>query len=229
MQGPGAALRFRAALRIALSQYVASGLTVALGLLVISAGAHLWLGAIAASTAAVGVIVTAPPDLPGPRRGKFFQMLPAPLIGLPLFFFVQLLHAAPIRLGLVLVPATFVAFLAMAWGKRGIPIAIAVMFSMIFSMATPAPSGMAEALERTWHFGLGAGLYVIWATLANHALNSRFRVQSVSDVLYSLAALMRTEASQFTPRDDTSDIRETPAPLLGQLLREQAEIGRAHV
>ncbi|MGJ3700806.1 MULTISPECIES: FUSC family membrane protein [Variovorax] len=224
MQGPRAALRLRAALRIALSQYVASGLTVALGLLVISAGAHLWLGAIAAASAAVGVIVTAPPDLPGPRRGKFFQMLPAPLIGLPLFFLVQLLHAAPIRLGLVLVPATFIAFLAMAWGKRGIPIAIAVMFSMIFSMATPAPSGMAEALERTWHFGLGAGLYVIWATLANHALNTRFRVQSVSDVLYSLAALMRTEASQFTPLDDTSDIRETPAPLLGQLLREQAAL-----
>jgi uncharacterized membrane protein YccC len=224
MQGHGAALRFRAALRVALSQYVANGFSVALGLLVISAGAHLWLGAIAASAAAVGVIVTAPPDLPGPRRGKFFQMLPAPLIGLPLFFLVQLLHSAPIRLGLVLVPATFVAFLAMAWGKRGIPIAIAVMFSMIFSMATPAPSGMAETLQRTWHFGLGAGLYVIWATLANHALNSRYRVQSVSDVLYSLAALMRTEATQFTPRDDTSDIRETPAPLLGRLLREQAAL-----
>ncbi|WP_431111626.1 FUSC family membrane protein [Variovorax paradoxus] len=224
MQGPAAALRFRAALRVALSQYVANGFSVALGLLVISAGAHFWLGTIAASAAAVGVIVTAPPDLPGPRRGKFFQMLPAPLIGLPLFFLVQLLHTAPIRLGLVLVPATFIAFLAMAWGKRGIPIAIAVMFSMIFSMATPAPSGMTEALQRTWHFGLGAGLYVIWATLANHALNARYRVQSVSDVLYSLAALMRTEATQFTPRDDTSDIRETPAPLLGRLLREQAAL-----
>jgi hypothetical protein len=211
-------------LRIALSHYVASGLTVALGLLFISGGVHLWLGTIAASAAATGVIVTAPPDLPGPRRGKFFQMLPAPLIGLPLFFAVQMLHTAPIRLGLLLVPATFMAFLAMAWGKRGIPIAIAVMFSMIFSMATPAPVDMAEAIQRTWHFGLGAGLYVIWATLANLALNGRFRTQSVADVLYSLAALMRTEASQFTPQDETRDIRDTPAPVLGQLLREQAAL-----
>ncbi|WP_418125361.1 FUSC family membrane protein [Variovorax sp. 160MFSha2.1] len=225
MQGPSsAAPRVRAALRIALSHYVASGLTVALGLLFISGGVHLWLGTIAASAAATGVIVTAPPDLPGPRRGKFLQMLPAPLIGLPLFFAVQMLHSAPIRLGLVLVPATFMAFLAMAWGKRGIPIAIAVMFSMIFSMATPAPSGMADAIERTWHFGLGAGLYVIWATLANLALNGRFRTQSVADVLYSLAALMRTEASQFLPQDETRDVRDTPAPLLGQLLREQAAL-----
>src|SRR5690606_35835094 len=98
MTGPGAAARVRAALRIALSHYVASGLTVALGLLVISGGVHLWLGPLAASAAATGVIVTAPPDLPGPRRGKFLQMLPAPLIGLPLFFAVQMLHGAPIRL-----------------------------------------------------------------------------------------------------------------------------------
>ncbi|MFM9925023.1 FUSC family protein [Variovorax sp. H27-G14] len=224
MLGPHAAARFRAALRIALSHYVASGLTVALGLLFISGGMHLWLGTLAASAAATGVIVTAPPDLPGPRRGKFLQMLPAPLIGLPLFFAVQMLHTAPIRLGLLLVPATFMAFLAMAWGKRGIPIAIAVMFSMIFSMATQTPRDLADALERTWHFGLGAGLYVVWATLANLVLNGRFRTQSVADVLYSLAALMRTEAGQFLPQDETRDVRDTPAPLLGQLLREQAAL-----
>ncbi|KQX86932.1 FUSC family protein [Variovorax sp. Root473] len=224
MTGPGAAARVRAALRIALSHYVASGLTVALGLLVISGGVHLWLGTLAASAAATGVIVTAPPDLPGPRRGKFLQMLPAPLIGLPLFFAVQMLHGAPIRLGLLLVPATFMAFVAMAWGKRGIPIAIAVMFSMIFSMATPAPAGLADAIARTQEFGLGAGLYVVWATLANLLLNGRFRTQSIADVLFSLAALMRTEASQFTPQDETRDIRDTPASLLGQLLREQAAL-----
>ncbi len=224
MTGPSAAARVRAALRIALSHYVASGLTVALGLLVISGGVHLWLGTLAASAAATGVIVTAPPDLPGPRRGKFLQMLPAPLIGLPLFFAVQMLHGAPIRLGLLLVPATFMAFVAMAWGKRGIPIAIAVMFSMIFSMATPAPAGLSDAIARTQEFGLGAGLYVVWATLANLLLNGRFRTQSIADVLFSLAALMRTEASQFTPQDETRDIRDTPASLLGQLLREQAAL-----
>ncbi|RZL94594.1 MAG: FUSC family protein [Variovorax sp.] len=225
MEAPRAtADRARAALRVVLSHYMANGVSVAFGLMLISGGVHLWLGALAASAAAVGVIVTAPPDLPGPRRGKFWQMLPAPLIGLPLFFLVQLLHAAPLRLGLLLVPATFMAFVAMAWGKRGIPIAIAVMFSMIFSMAMPTPTGMAEAVDRTLHFGLGAGLYVIYAVLANHALNGRYRVQVMADVLFSLSALMRTEARQFTPRDDSGDVREVPASLLGQLLREQAAL-----
>lgn len=225
MLAPRAAVqRSRAALRVGLSHYIANGLSVAFGLFLISAGVHAWLGAFAASSAAVGVIVTAPPDLPGPRRGKFWQMLPAPLVGLPLFFAVQMLHAAPIRLGLLLVPATFLAFTAMAWGKRGIPIAIAVMFSMIFSMATPKPEGLDEALHRTMIFGLGAGLYVVYAVLANLALNGRYRVQAMADVLLSLSALMRTEASQFSSRDESGDVRETPAPLLGRLLREQAAL-----
>ncbi|MBU1360473.1 MAG: FUSC family protein [Gammaproteobacteria bacterium] len=216
--------RARAALRVALSHYIANGLSVALGLLLISGGIYLWLGQVASTAAAVGVIVSAPPDFPGPRRGKFLQMLPAPLIGLPLFFVVQLLHAAPIRLGLVLVPATFLAFAAMAWGKRGIPIAIAIMFSMIFSMATPTPTGMAEAVQRTVHFGLGAALYVVWATLVNLALNWRYRVQVLADVLLSLSTLMRTEAEQFSPRDDSGDVREMPAPMLGRLLKAQAAL-----
>jgi len=219
-----AADRSRAALRVALSHYIANGVAVALGLLLISGGVHIFLGPYAAAAASVGVIVSAPPDLPGPRRGKLFQMLPAPLIGLPLFFFVQLLHATPIKLGLLLVPATFFAFLAMAWGKRGIPIAIAVMFSMIFSMATPAATGMTEAVQRTLYFGLGAGLYVIYATLAHLALNNRYRVQAMADVLLSVAALMRTEARQFVPHDESIDVRAIPKPMLGRLLRDQAAL-----
>jgi uncharacterized membrane protein YccC len=219
-----AARRARAAMRVALSYYVLNGISVALGLALISAGVHLWLGAVAGAAASVGVLVTAPPDLAAPRRGKFFQMLPAPLLGMPLFFAVQLLHAQPLQLGLLLVPATFLAFLAMAWGKRGIPIAIAVMFSMIFSMATPAPTGWHEALQTTLHFGLGACLYVIWSQLANSALNARYRVQFTADVLFSLAALMRTQAQQFCAPGETDDVREVGPPLLGQLLRDQAAL-----
>ncbi len=216
--------RLRPALRVALSYYVTNGLSVAFGLLLISGGVHLWLGALAGSAAAVGVLIAAPPDMPAPRRGKLRQMLPAPLLGLPFFFSVQMLHSAPIRLGLLLVPATFVAFLAMAWGKRGIPIAIAVMFSMVFSMATPAPANWHEVLERTLYFGLGAALYVLYGTLANLLLNGRYRVLFCADLLFSVAALMRTQAQQFTARDEASDVREVAAPLLGRLLRDQAAL-----
>ena len=76
-------LHKRLALRIALSYYVSNGLSAALGLLVISGGVHLLLGTFAAAAASVGVVVCIPPDQPAPQRGKFWQLLPALLLGLP--------------------------------------------------------------------------------------------------------------------------------------------------
>src|ERR1035437_5167837 len=119
----------RDALRIELSHYVTNGLSAAMGLLVISGSIHLMVGAFAAAAASVGVVVCIPPDQPAPKRGKFWQLLPALLIGLPLFWAVQVLHASPILLGLLLVTASFFAFLAGAWGKRGLPITISAMFA----------------------------------------------------------------------------------------------------
>lgn len=214
--------RTRAVLRVALSYYVANGLSAALGLLLISGGVHLLLGQFAAAAASVGVIVCIPPDQAAPKRGKFWHLLPAALIGLPLFFAAQVLHAAPIRLGLLLLPATFIAFLAAAWGKRGLPIAVSIMFAMIFSMAIPNAAENGTALSSTLYFGLGAGLYLIYATLANAALNARYRVQLLADTLLSLTKLMRTLAQQFTPLTSVDGGGRTP--LIGQLLQQQAEL-----
>ncbi len=239
--------RLRAAVRVALSHYVANGVSVALGLLLISVAVHVWLGAAAAAAASVGVIVCSPPDLPGPRRGKLWQMLPAPLLGIPLFFAVQWLHGDPLHLGLLLVPGTFLAFLAMAWGRRGIPIAVAVMFSMVFSMAAaprvpPGGDPLPAALAITAHFALGAGLYVLYAVVANRLLNARYRVQLVADTLYSLAALMRVHPRLFdsAPAGTTTSAQgaegaedeaaahggtaEAPHALTRLLLRRQAAL-----
>lgn len=212
--------RSRVALRVALSYYVANGLSAAFGLLLISGSVHLFLGAFAGSAASVGVIVCIPPDQVAPKRGKFSHLLPAALLGLPLFFAVQALHAEPIRLGLLLVPATFIAFLGAAWGKRGLPISVSVMFAMIFSLAVPehTKGGLASSL----YFALGAGLYLIYATLANAALNPCYRVQILADTLLSLSKLMRTQARQFMPTTPGEDGGR--APLIGQLLQQQAAL-----
>ncbi|HEY8905823.1 MAG TPA: FUSC family membrane protein [Rhodoferax sp.] len=210
------------ALRIALSYFVTNGFAAALGLLLISGSMHLLFGSFAAAAASVGVLVCIPPDQPAPKRGKFWQLLPALLIGLPLFLAVQALHAAPIWLGLLLVPASFLAFLAGAWGKRGLPIAISAMFAMIFSMAVPAHGNIATTLSSGLYFTVGGVAYLIWATLANAALNSRYRVQMLADTLLALVQLMRTQARQFTSTTGLQSDRE--APLIGALLRQQAAL-----
>lgn len=212
--------RARTALRVALSYYVTNGLSTALGLLLISGTVHLLLGPFAAAAASVGVIVVTPPDQPAPRRGKFWQLLPAALIGSPLFFAVQVLHAEPLRLGVLLVLASFGAFLGGAWGKRGLPISVSVMLALIFSMAVPAQSGGATVLSTSLYFALGAAMYLVYAPIMNAVLNARYRVQMLADTLLAVAALMRTQARQFTP----GTAEAGPAPPVGLLMRQQAEL-----
>ena len=210
----------RAALRIALSYYVTSGLSVGFGMLLIAGGVLWFLGTFAAAAALVGIAVVIPPDQPAPRRGKFRQLLPAVLIGLPLFFGIQVLHASPLYQALLLIPATFGAFLAAAWGKRGVPLSISIMFSMIFSMAVPAQAGLEAALSASVYFLLGAGSYLVYATLANAVLNPLYRVKMLADTLLMLARLMGTQARQLSPATpDGGDV-----PLIGQMLRQQADL-----
>ncbi len=215
--------RARALRRVALSHYILNGLAGALGLLLVSVGLHLWLGPLAGSAVTVGVIVATPPDSVAPQRGKFWQMLPAPLLSMPLFFTVQWLEGSAWALGLLLVPATFLVFLGMAWGKRGAPIAIALMLAIVFAMAVPTHSGgdaLASALSTTLYFGLGALLYLPYSLLMNRLLNARYRVQMLADVLLSMAALLRLQAQQFAPAAAGS----APALLTGQMLLRHAAL-----
>ena len=212
----------RLALRIALSYYVSNGLSAALGLLLISGTVHLLLGSFAAAAASIGVVVCIPPDQPAPQRGKFWQLLPALLLGLPLFYGVQVLHARPISLGLLLVSGSFVAFLAGAWGKRGLPISVSIMFAMVFSMAVPNHTNSATNLSTCLYFAFGGAAYLVWATLANSLLNPRYRVQMLADTLLVLAQLMRTQARQFAPVTGVSSGEE--GVLIGALLQQQAAL-----
>uniref|UniRef100_UPI002639C7F0 FUSC family membrane protein n=1 Tax=uncultured Azohydromonas sp. TaxID=487342 RepID=UPI002639C7F0 len=209
--------RLRHGLRTALSAHVSNGLSAALGLLLISAGVHAALGAPAAAAASVGVLVCIPPDQPAPRHGKLLRLLPAALLGWPLFWAAYALHGNAWLLGLLLVPATFVAFLAGAWGKRGLPIVVSVMFALVFAMAVPRHEAADAALRGALHFGLGAGLYLLWATAANALLNRCYRVQMLAGVLFTLAELMRLQASRFVPAPGA-------APTLEALLRRQAAL-----
>lgn len=216
---PGGSPRWAAARRAALSYYVTAGVCAALGLLLISAGVHAAFGGLAATAALIGVVVCIPPDQAAPRRGKLASLLPAALVGLPLFFAVQLLRDDALQLGLLLVPATFLAFLAGAWGARGAPLVMSIMFSLLFSMAIPAADG--GPLESAAFFALGSVLYLIYAIAANALLNGRYRVQMLADTLFDVAELMRAQAERF---DLASVSRAQREPLIGRLIAGQAAL-----
>lgn len=211
--------RLRAVVRVLLSPYFGNGAMAALGLLLISGLVRLWLGPEAAAAASVGVIVCIPPDQASPKHGKIWLLLPSAILGLPLFAAVQALHASPLYLGLLLVSATFLAFLAGAWGKRGLPIVMSLMFAALFSMAMPR---QASVLFSSACFALGAGAYLVWATVANALLNPFYRMTILANTLFSLVALMRLQARQFQPRDELATA--SGLPVIGAVLRQQAQL-----
>ncbi len=212
---------FRAALRVGFSSYVLTGTSAAIGLFVISGTVHLLLGPLASGVAAVGVIACVPPDQPSPRRRKARQLLPAAFICIPLFFAIQVLQDEPVLLGLVIVPASFFAFLGAAWGKRGIPLSVSAMLAIILSMAVPGHDAGAEAWTMTAFFTLGLCAYLLFATASNALLNRRYRVVMLAETLLAVAALMRTQARQFVP---VTERRSAPVDPVGRLIREQAAL-----
>lgn len=148
------------------------------------------------------------------------QMLPAPLLGAPLFALVQLVRQDVVLLGVVLVAGTFLAMMMMSWGKRGGPICFSLLFSLLFSMAAP-PAGSLEniALHTGW-FLAGSVLYLLWAVLSTHWLNQRFRTQLLAECLSSFAQILRTQAQRFSEQPDHQ-------ALLASMLQQQATLADA--
>ncbi len=204
-------------LRIALSPYVTNGLTVSLGLVLIMLAIFETAGLAGASTAAVGIMITSLPDVPSPRRRKLMQMLPAPLLGAPLFLLVQLVREDAWLLGIVIVAGTFLATMMMAWGKRGGPICFSLIFSMLFSMAAQPVDSLQEIAVHGGWFLAGSALYLLWAVLTTSLLNRRYRAQLLAECLYSFAQILRTQARRFEPQPDSE-------ALLAAMLKQQAAL-----
>lgn len=214
---------WRDARRSVLSAHVLNGAVVALGLFLIAMAVFAVAGQAAAISASAGAIVVLLCDGVRARRGKFGQLLAAPLLGLPLHLGVQLLRAHPLELGMLLVAATFVAFLFTAWGRRGMPITAAVMFAMLLALAPAPAENWQEAVQRTAWCGLGAGLYVLYGVACNALLNNRYRHQVLADVLLTMAALLRTYARRI--RRDLSPEADGYSPAaLAEVLRRQAAL-----
>ncbi|MES2182971.1 MAG: FUSC family membrane protein [Pseudomonadota bacterium] len=199
-----------------------NGLAVGVGLAGIALAIY-WLDGVASAAAAgVGTLITTLPDQPAPRHHKLQQMLPAPLLGAPLFLAVQLAHHNPLQQGLVLVFGCFVCFMGTAWGKRGGPVSVAMAFSMLFALAEPPPEGFLDALERTGWFLTGGGAYLVYGVAVGALLNRRYRTQMLAEVLLAFARTLRTQAQRFTAGNE-----KKAEALMADMLRQQAALADA--
>ncbi|MCZ2104339.1 MAG: FUSC family protein [Comamonadaceae bacterium] len=212
--------RAHGAWRMLLGSHALLGASAALGMLLATALAHAAFGPEAAIHASVGALITLVPHGMRARRGTLVHLIVAPLLGLPLFWAVQMLRERPLALGAVLVAATFVSFLIMAWGKRGVPVAAAIMLAALLAMAPLPVRDAHEALVRTAYGALGALTYLVYGVVAQTLLNTRHRTQLVAELLMSVAALLRTQARRVCGGGPAPD-----APRAwGALLRDHAAL-----
>ncbi len=204
--------------RILLGQSFANGLSVAFGLTLVGLAAYAAGGLRAASVAALGAVVVSMPDLPAQRKHKLQQLLPAVFLGAPLYLAIQLAQRNDLQQGTVLVLGTFVAYTATAWGKRGVPLSISMVFSMVFSMAGHDPENLREALHNTGWFGVGALAYTIHAVAANGALNRRYRDQCLAEALFAFSRTLRAQSLRFSAQHGDSGVS------MGSVLAQQAAL-----
>lgn len=213
-------LRHSVWLRMLLGHRVLNGLSVGLGLGLMSLLVYLVGGIGLAASASVGMLTLSIGDQVSPARGKLRQVAPLLWAAAPVSVLVQLTHLLPddgtLALGVLIGVGGFIGMLGTAWGLRGGPLGFALLLAIVFAMSTPPPETWRQALMHGVWFQLGAFMFAAWAVFTAHVLNLRFRTQALADAFNELASMLRQQGARLAV---TGDRRENQ---LRDLLTEQA-------
>ena len=213
-------LRHSVWLRLLLGHRVLNGLSVSVGLALLSVPLFLVAGPVVAASASVGMLILSIGDQVSPARGKLRQIAPLLWMAAPISLAVQLAHLVPpyatALIGGLVCVGGFVGMLGTAWGLRGAPLGFALLLAIVFAMSTPPPNDWRAALTHVGWFQAGALLYAAWAVFSARVLNLRFRTLALADAINELAAMLRQQGARLAA---TGDRRENQ---LRALLGEQA-------
>ncbi len=215
-------LRHSVWLRMLLGHRVLNGLSVGLGLAVMSVLVYLAAGPIVAASASVGMLILSIGDQVSPARGKLRQIAPLLWMAAPMTAAVQFAHLVPDHstavIGALVGIGGFIGMLGTAWGLRGGPLGFALLLAIVFAMSTPPPIDWREALTHIAWFQVGVLLSAAWAVFSARMLNLRFRTQALADAINELAVMLRQQGARLAA---TGDRRENQ---LRALLGEQATL-----
>ncbi|MES3012483.1 MAG: FUSC family protein [Pseudomonadota bacterium] len=215
-------LRHSVWLRLLLGHRVLNGLSVGLGLAVMSVLVYLSAGPLVAASASVGMLILSIGDQVSPVRGKLRQIAPLLWMAAPMTAAVQFAYLLPTYstalIGALVCIGGFIGMLGTAWGLRGGPLGFALVLAIVFAMSTPPPDDWRAALTHIAWFQVGALLFAAWAVFSARVLNLRFRTQALADAINELAVMLRQQGARLAA---TGDRRESQ---LRALLGEQAAL-----
>ena len=116
-------LRHSVWLRMVLGHRVLNGLSVGVGLGLLSVALYLAIGPERAASASVGMLILSIGDQVSPARGKLRQLAPLLWMAGPMSLAVQLAHLLPDHesalVGVLVCIGGFIGMLGTAWGARG--------------------------------------------------------------------------------------------------------------
>lgn len=175
---------------------VLNGISVGLGVAVLTALIGGVAGLPAAITAASGAATTSVADTVCAPQAKASQMWPAVLTTLGVTVLVACVHGQPLALTATILLTVFVSIFWMAWGKRGGPQTFVMVLTLVFQMAAFGHQAMPgwQAVQHVAWVALGSLGMAACANLSIRCLAQRYRTLALADSLDALAATMQAQA-----------------------------------
>jgi len=182
------------------SHYFATGLRAATGVIGLTLLVLAMSDLPTAMAVCIGALCTSLMDLPGPLRHKFNEMLASVLLGTALTLVISLCAPLPWLLFIVVALVSFLASMMLAFGRRGMPLQFAALFSMTLAM-----QNILTPMQSLAHAGLfmAGGLAYLWyATGLSWLLRRRIKEQVLAEALYELAMYVDIKAGFYDIHTD---------------------------
>lgn len=206
------------------SQQIVSGLTAAIGVAIVAAGAGIAGGAPVAAAMATGAACTSIVDIPDALEHKPAGFLIACGLGGLITLAAGLGGDLPWLVGLLVVAVSFLGAMITVYGRPAMPLSMALILSLIFVLGTPLRDGRA-AIEHALYFTAGGAAYALYGMLAGWLLEARHKQLALAESLHAFADYARLKARLY---DIEAGIDETFATLIERqvLLMERVQAAR---
>ncbi|XHS79204.1 FUSC family protein [Burkholderiaceae bacterium UC74_6] len=174
-----------------------SGVTVAVGVLLIQLIVSLVFGATAGALAASGAVCVSYVDVPLPPQRVWGRMLPAVLLCVLVTLLTGMANGFFWPMVIVVALTTFCSQMCMAWGLRAGPLAVTGMLALVFAMgAEEQMPDLAPGVHAWWVLAGALGL-AGWARLTAQLMRRRYRDLAVAAALRAGVRRLRSRADRI--------------------------------
>jgi len=198
-------LRSPTLLKLLVGQHILNGISVAAGVMAVSAIASVLFGFEAGQPATLGAISASISDQPAPLRRKAMLMAVGFGIACVSTLSIQLIAGFPLALIPAVAIIAFLAGMMTGYGRWALALSMQALVPMVFALGLP-PTSFAGAL-REEAILIGGGLAYIAIALALTAItDAGGRRLMASECLREFSAYLRTVAAFYNPKADLPEV-----------------------